>query len=72
MKLLILKTDINSPDHVNKIRPLFDNNPIVFNWSVDLQDIDYILRVEASDHLLEEDLIYLIQKYGFSCEELQG
>lgn len=72
MKLLILKTDIATEDHVKRIKPLFHNNPVIYDWSVDLQDIDYVLRVEASDNLREEDLIFLIQKYGFLCEELQG
>ena len=71
MKLLILKTDIESQEKVDMIRPLFYQNPIIYAWSVDLHDIDKVLRVEASDDLRQEDLIFLIQKYGFYCEELE-
>lgn len=70
MKLVILKTNIRSKRKVNRIKPIFNNMPSILNWSIDTQDIDNVLRIEATENLHEVDIIHLIKKYGFYAEAL--
>ena len=71
MNILIFRTDIRSRKMVNSVKQVFENHPIIKNWSVDLQDIDNVLRIEVSDHKIENEMIKLIKKQGFICEVLQ-
>jgi hypothetical protein len=70
MKLLILRTNIKTKKKVKTIKPLFNNHPTIFNWSVDTEDIDNVLRIEAQDNLSENEIIHLVKTCGFYCEAL--
>ena len=70
MKLLILKTDIETKKEVKAVKPIFNNNPDITNWSVDVEDIDNVLRIEAENELNDEDIINLLQICGFYAEPL--
>ena len=70
MNLLIFKTDIKTKKEVKVVRPLFNNHPVITNWSIDIADIDNVLRIEAEDDLNENDIIHLIKTSGFYCEVL--
>ena len=70
MKLLILRTNIKTKKKVKVVKPLFNNNPIISKWSIDLEDIDNVLKIEAQDDLKETDLIHLVKTAGFYCEPL--
>ena len=72
MNILIFKTDIETEQKLERVEPLFNNHPVILNWSVDTEDIDNVLRVEATQEAEERDIIYLVQACGFSCEELPG
>ncbi|NQX97535.1 MAG: hypothetical protein HRT73_06605 [Flavobacteriales bacterium] len=70
MKLLILRTDIKTKKKVKLVRFLFNNYSGIISWSVDIEDIDNVLRIEAADNLNESDIIDLIKTEGFYCESL--
>ncbi len=70
MNLLIFRTDIKTKKKVKAMRPLFNNHPSITNWSIDIADIDNVLRIEADDDLKENDIIRLIKTSGFYCEVL--
>jgi cell fate (sporulation/competence/biofilm development) regulator YmcA (YheA/YmcA/DUF963 family) len=70
MKLIILKTDIKTKKKAKKIKPLLNEHPIITNWSIDLEDIDNVLRIEAEDLLNENDVKRIINENGFYCEDL--
>jgi hypothetical protein len=70
MKLLILKTNIKTAQKVRKIMPVFNSHPVIRKWSVDTEDIDNVLKVEASNHLNEKEIIQMVQALGFYCEHL--
>lgn len=70
MNLLIFRTDIKSKNKVKTIKPILNNHPTISEWSVDLEDIDNVLRIEAQDDLSEKDIIHMIKKCGFYCEML--
>lgn len=72
MKLLILRTNIKTKKKVKKVKPLLNDHPLILNWSVDLEDIDNVLRIEAISSLNEREVKSIIQRKGFYCEDLTG
>lgn len=55
---------------VRSIESLFNSIPTILGWSVDLEDIDNVLRIEASKGLEENDIINYLRISGFQCEAL--
>ncbi len=70
MNLLIFRTDIKTKKKVKALTPLFNNHPVITDWSIDLEDIDNVLRIEVQGDLNEKDIIHLVKTYGFYCEAL--
>ena len=52
------------------VRPVFNNHPIITDWSIDTEDIDNVLRIEAQNDLNEKEIIHLIKDCGFYSETL--
>lgn len=72
VRLLILRTDIKTKKKIKKVKPLLDGHPLIFKWSIDIEDIDNVLRIEVSSDLKEIDIVNLIKEEGFYCEDLPG
>ncbi|MDN5202704.1 hypothetical protein QQ008_15045 [Fulvivirgaceae bacterium BMA10] len=70
MEVFIFKTDISTKKKAKTLKPVFSSHPIITDWSIDTEDIDNVLRVEASENLNENDIITLIKTNGFHCEVL--
>ncbi|WP_299161447.1 hypothetical protein [uncultured Tenacibaculum sp.] len=70
MELLIFRTNIESEKKVKSLELIFNNHQSIINWSIDIEDIDNVLRIEASGNLLEKDIIYLVRTKGFYIEVL--
>ncbi len=70
MKVLIFRTNIKTKKKVKAIKPLFNNHSSIGNWSIDIEDIDNVLRIEAAENLNESDVISLTNTQGFHCEAL--
>ena len=70
MQLLIYKTNINTPQKVASIQELFEETKGIFKLTVDLEDVDNVLRIEASDLIKEEELLNQVTKKGFMCSDL--
>lgn len=68
--LLILKTNILSKQMVRPLVQVLDSHEGIYDWSIDLEDIDKVLRIEAKRQLQLQEVIQLIATYGFSVEEL--
>lgn len=69
-ELVILRTDIKTKKKVKSIRPLFDGHKQIKKWSIDIEDIDNVLRMEVYEGLNESDVVHLIKTCGFQCEAL--
>ncbi|WP_337043499.1 hypothetical protein [Emticicia sp. 17c] len=69
MQILILKTNIRSLEMKESIASVLNQIPQLKRWSVDYQDCDGVLRAET-ETMFQENLIELIKKQGFECEEL--
>ena len=70
MKLIILKTDLRTRQHVHSICHVLNAHPGIGQWTVDTEDIDKVLRLEAASALTEPDIIQLLAYSGVCCEEL--
>lgn len=64
MTIHVLKTDLKSLQVVTSIAPIFDLHPQIISWSVDIEDIDNVLRIEANRDLKETELVPLLSQYG--------
>ena len=69
VNLLIFKTNISSKKQVTKVAKLLNAEDEILRWNIDLQDIDRVLRIEAIN-VSNREIISIIQKAGFFCEEL--
>ena len=65
MKLFILQTNIKTKKKLNTIKALFNNHSNIIDWSIDLEDIDKVLRVRAIGSFNENDLTCLLNIKGF-------
>ncbi len=69
-KLLILRTDIKTKKKVKSVKPYFNNHSDIIKWSIDIEDIDNVLKIQARSNLSEKDMINQIKTLGFYCDEL--
>lgn len=69
MHLVILKSDITALK-IPIAKPVFDSHPYIYDWNVDDEDVDLVLRIEAEDQLKEEDVISLLEDVGIVAEKL--
>nr|WP_321232180.1 hypothetical protein [uncultured Psychroserpens sp.] len=70
MELLLFRTDIKSKKKVKSIKSIFNDHIDILNWSIDLEDIDNVLRIEATKSLSEQDVLDLVKAQGFYIEVL--
>ena len=70
MELLLFRTDIKSKKKVKSVKPIFKNHADILKWSIDLEDIDNVLRIEATANLTEKEVINLIRQHGFYIKTL--
>ena len=69
-QLFILKTSIESENNLKRLFSLFTFCPEIYDWSVDLEDIDKVLRVETSENIELVAIKELLQIINIRCEEL--
>ena len=70
MNLIILKTNLLTNKHVHTVQHVLNAHPGIGRWTVDTEDIDKVLRLEAAPALSEPDIIQLLACSGVRCEEL--
>lgn len=68
--LLIIKTNLETKKKINSILPIFNNHQFINDWSVDIEDVDNVLRIESLKTFKEADLLALLQNHGFEGELL--
>lgn len=70
-KVYVFKTNIKSNSELNIVKPLLNHHPSIIKWSVDMEDVDNVLRVEAEKNLNLNDIIDEVNSKGLCCEELE-
>ncbi len=67
--ILIFKTNIKTETDYCSVKKILNLNKNMNEWSIDREDVDCVLRIE-SETLTENEIIELIEAFGFSCREL--
>ncbi len=67
--ILVFKTNIDCKDDVCFLTPILNSCIGIMKWSVDLSDIDNVLRIESDDPD-HSRVIEIVRNAGFFCEEL--
>lgn len=67
--ILVFKTNIDTDMDKHLIGAALSPVKEIEEWSVDMEDIDRVLRVVSYD-LRPEEIIKTINAIGFSCQEL--
>jgi len=70
MQILIFKTNISDAIQLEKIKPVLNEVPSILRWTIDQDDCDKVLRIEANNLNCTEIINKIIQN-GFFCEELR-
>ena len=70
MPIVILSTNLHSACRVDQVRASFNQHHKVIHWSVDIEDRDNVMRIEAQDGFAECDAIEMIQAVGFIGRDL--
>ncbi|MDD7887066.1 hypothetical protein [Flavivirga sp. 57AJ16] len=70
MHLLIFETDIKSKKKVKSLKPILNEHADILKWSIDLEDIDNVLRIEATNNITENEIIDMVKTRGFYIETL--
>lgn len=66
--ILVFKTNIQFTD-ATEISAGLNRETKIQHWSVDYTDVDKVLRVQT-DQLSSDEVIELVTRLGFYCEEL--
>jgi hypothetical protein len=67
--ILVFKTTICCLREVQMVKPYLDAMSPIHTWNVDLQDCDYVLRIQSSSDVSLQ-VIRLVQALGYVCTEL--
>ncbi|PIQ48212.1 MAG: hypothetical protein COW03_11200 [Cytophagales bacterium CG12_big_fil_rev_8_21_14_0_65_40_12] len=70
MVILVFKTSLMNRKQIQAISPSLNDHPSVLSWSVDLEDWERILRIEATNQSSAHEIAASIKALGFECEEL--
>lgn len=66
-RVLILKTNLSHREQLDFLAPYLNENAI--RWSIDLEDVDRVLRIET-ESIDADEVIQQIGSAGFYCSEL--
>jgi tRNA G26 N,N-dimethylase Trm1 len=67
--ILVFKTNISSQAHKEKAKDILDAIDHIEEWSIDMEDIDRVLRVVSRDPDSNE-IIHKLTNAGYECSEL--
>jgi hypothetical protein len=68
-EILVFRTNISHASDEAKLASVLNSIPGIRRWNLDRQDVDHVLRVDSND-ISAPEIIYLLKKAGFACEEL--
>ena len=70
IEIHIFKTNVRTKLDLDMLQLLFSLNKNIIEWSVDLEDVDKVLRVDTINNLSEKAIASQIKLLGFNCEPL--
>jgi hypothetical protein len=69
MEILVFKTDIIEKSDSENLGQLLKEDSRIKAWNIDQEDIDNVLRIESNE-MSPADVIEMVTKLGYLCEEL--
>lgn len=69
MNVLVFRTNINTDERVHRAACRLCKLRGVCKWSIDLEDHDCVLRIEA-ESVTEADVVRMLTKAGLQCAVL--
>lgn len=70
MEILVFKTSLSNVHRIQDIEPSLDVHPDIYQWNVDLNDDDNILRIMANN-IAGDEVENMLLSAGYYCEELK-
>ena len=70
-RIFVFRTNIKTKKKAKVIKPLLNGISSITKWTVDYEDIDNVLRIEAKAYLDEATIINKIKNCGYHCEALK-
>lgn len=67
MEILIFKTNINTKLDLNRLSVMLRKISGIIRWSLDMEDVDRVLRIEVTDENAESEIIRLANNSGIYC-----
>lgn len=68
--LLIYRTNIKTKKNLKMVSSFLNTHPFIHNWSIDQDDCDKVLRIEARLGATEPEILQGVRSCGFVCEDL--
>lgn len=69
MEILVYKTNIQFKEDIQRVGDIFTKEKDILAWSVDNEDCDNVLRIEATNDISLK-VEYMVQDAGYYCEVL--
>lgn len=70
MEILVFKTNLTNPNRISEVESSLDIHPGIYQWNVDLDDSDNILRI-VSKSIAAKEVENIVLSAGYYCEELE-
>jgi len=70
MNVHVLKTNVDNEQKLRVVNALLNDYPEIKRWSVDQEDVDRVLRIEARESLSKSAIAKVLNSKGLICEEL--
>ncbi|MEP5613473.1 MAG: hypothetical protein ABJP45_14570 [Cyclobacteriaceae bacterium] len=70
MKIFVFKTDIKSHLEISILASALRGLRGIVRWSVDMHDVDRVLKIVTLDDARESELVSFVKSQGVSCESL--
>ncbi|TNJ45719.1 hypothetical protein KFZ70_10445 [Tamlana fucoidanivorans] len=68
--IMVFRTNIKTKKKLKHISSFFNNHSNIHDWSVDIEDIDNVLRIEANGSITKTGFINELKAKGVYCETL--
>lgn len=68
-QIIILRSNVDTAADVTRLGLMMDRHTSINRWTVDLEDVDRVIRIEATG-ISPAEIIRLIRSLGYQCDEL--
>jgi hypothetical protein len=68
-EVLVFKTNLHQKTDIERAAISLNAHPEIVRWNVDCDDVDRVLRIEATN-ISACDIVALMSEAGYMCEEL--